>query len=70
MLGPPGEGRLDGTVDQVVYEGIHTTYHVALAQGLRLRVCEQNREQARPRFLKGEKVGVTLPPAALRVLAE
>lgn len=69
-LGAPGNGKLDGAVEHVVYEGIHTTYHVAIADGLRLRVCEQNHEQARPRFAKGEKVGVALPPAALRVLAE
>ena len=69
-LGPPGSGALDGIVEQVVYEGIHTTYHVAVGQGLRLRVCEQNRVEARPRFPKGEKVGVALPATALRVLAE
>jgi spermidine/putrescine transport system ATP-binding protein len=70
ILGPPGLGTLDGRVEQIVYEGINTTYHVALAQGLRLRICEQNRENARPRFLKGDAVGVTLPANALRVLVE
>jgi spermidine/putrescine transport system ATP-binding protein len=70
LLGPPGVGPLDGRVEQIVYEGINTTYHVALAQGLRLRICEQNRENARPRFLKGDAVGVALPPNALRVLLE
>ena len=70
LLCPPGEGSLDGKVEQIVYEGINTTYHVAPAPGLRLRICEQNRETARPRFAKGDAVGVVMPPSALRVIVE
>ncbi|MFI5012343.1 MAG: ABC transporter ATP-binding protein [Hyphomicrobiales bacterium] len=70
VLGAAGRGVLAGTVDQIVYEGTDTTYYVALAQGVRFRVCEQNRDSARPRFLKGDAVGIALPANAVRVLVE
>jgi spermidine/putrescine transport system ATP-binding protein len=70
LLKPPGEGPHAGNVEQSVYEGSKTTYHIALAGGIRLRVCEQNSEAARPRFRKGDAVSVLFPANALRVLAE
>ena len=60
---------LPGEVEQVVYEGTDTTYYVLLRQGDRIRVCEQNRSGARPRFAPGDAVGVTLPSDAIRVLS-
>lgn len=68
-LDPAGDGDLPATVEQVVYEGGDTTYHVVLAQGERLRVCEQNRDGARPRFAAGSAVAISLPASAIRVLA-
>jgi spermidine/putrescine transport system ATP-binding protein len=70
VLGAAGQGLLAGTVDQIVYEGTDTTYYIALAQGVRFRVCEQNRESARPRYRKGDAVGIALPANAVRVLVE
>ncbi len=61
-------GLLPGSVDEVVYEGTDTTYYVMLQQGGRFRVCEQNRTGATPRFSRGDAVGITLPPDAIRVL--
>ena len=63
-------GTLRGTVEQIVYEGCDTTYHVALAAGGRFRVCEQNRSGVSPRFSAGDAVSVTLQPDAIRVLTE
>jgi spermidine/putrescine transport system ATP-binding protein len=63
-----GEGALPGIVEQVVYEGTDTSYYVVLHQGDRLRVCEQNRAGARPRFAVGDGVGIKLPTDAVRVL--
>ncbi|WP_131119273.1 ABC transporter ATP-binding protein [Lichenihabitans psoromatis] len=67
-LSERGLGALPGTVDQVVYEGGDTTYYVALQQGGRFRICEQNRTNSKPRFPQGAAVSVTLPPDAIRVL--
>ncbi len=69
-LAPPGDPGLAGIVEQIVYEGTDTTYHVLIAGGLRLRLREQNREGSRPRVGTGERVAVALPAAAIRVLAE
>ncbi|MBV8184691.1 MAG: TOBE domain-containing protein, partial [Hyphomicrobiales bacterium] len=70
ILGAPGQGPLAGAVDQIVYEGTDTTYHVRLAPGVRFRVCEQNRGGARPRFRQGDAVSLGLPADAVRVLVE
>ena len=70
VLAGPGQGPLAGTIEQIVYEGTDTTYHVRLAPGVRFRVCEQNRGGGRPRFRQGEAVSLALPANAVRVLVE
>ncbi len=64
------EGQaLTGTVDQVVYDGADTTYHLALAggAGLRLRAPSHGgRAQARV----GDGVRVRVEPAALRAVPD
>jgi spermidine/putrescine transport system ATP-binding protein len=70
VLAAPGQGPLAGTIEQIVYEGTDTTYHVRLAPGVRFRVCEQNRGGGRPRFRQGEAVSLALPANAVRVLVE
>ncbi len=70
VLAVPGQGPLAGTIEQIVYEGTDTTYHVRLAPGVRFRVCEQNRGGGRPRFRQGEAVSLALPANAVRVLVE
>jgi len=61
-------GTLQGNVEQVVYEGSDTTYHVAIAAGGSFRVREQNRAGVTARFSVGHPVSVTLLPEAIRVL--
>jgi spermidine/putrescine transport system ATP-binding protein len=70
ILVPPGGSALPARVEQVVFIGSDTVYLVVLEGGLRFRVREQNREGAMTRVRAGEPVGVALPPAAIRVLAE
>ncbi len=70
VLAAPGQGPLAGTIEQIVYEGTDTTYHVRLAPGVRFRVCEQNRGGGSPRFRQGEAVSLALPANAVRVLVE
>jgi len=64
------DGALPGTVEQVVYDGADTTYHVALAGGAIIRVRETNREGAALRAQRGGAVRVSIGPTAIRVLAE
>ena len=63
---PTGQS-LPGVVEQVVYDGADTTYHVALAGGLVLRVRVGNRDGIRA--ARGAAVHVAIDPAALRVVA-
>ncbi len=64
------DGTLPGTVEQVVYDGADTTYHVALAGGAVLRVRETNRAGPALRAARGDAVRVAIDPLAIRVLAE
>jgi spermidine/putrescine transport system ATP-binding protein len=65
--GPEG---VRGIVEQIVYDGADTTYHVSLPDRTRLRVLEQNRDGRKPLARIGDPVGVALPPPAIRVLGE
>jgi spermidine/putrescine transport system ATP-binding protein len=65
-------GAADGlscTVEQIVYLGTDTTYHLRLADGAKLRVREQNRASTAPMASPGDAVRVTVPPDAVHVLA-
>ena len=68
VLDQEAVGSISGMVEDVVYEGVATTYFVRLAGGGRFRVCEQNKSGARARFAAGDPVGVALPADAIRVL--
>jgi spermidine/putrescine transport system ATP-binding protein len=70
LLAPIGGAALPARVEQVVYIGSDTIYLVVLEGGLRFRVREQNRDGSRSRAREGDAVGVVLPPAAIRVLAQ
>ena len=63
-------GQFRGVIDQIVYEGIDTTYHLLLPDGSSLRACVQNRDGIRPRLARGDSVGIVLPSDAIRVLTE
>jgi spermidine/putrescine transport system ATP-binding protein len=68
LAAPGGEAALQGTVEQVVYLGTDTTYHVRLDGGAALRVRAQNRIGAAPLAQPGEIVAVDVPAAAVHVL--
>ena len=66
-------GSLTGRVADAIYQGTSTAYHVELGAepgGARIVVLWANHEDGRLRFEIGQQVAVTLPPRALRVLAE
>jgi len=57
-------------VEDVVYFGTDTIYHLRLGGQDRFIVRVQNREGAQRSFEKGQSVGVRVPPEAVRVLAD
>jgi spermidine/putrescine transport system ATP-binding protein len=63
-------GELAGGVENIVYFGTDTTYHVALDGGGGFVVRLQNREGARHRPEVGGRVGILLPGEAVQVLRD
>jgi spermidine/putrescine transport system ATP-binding protein len=63
----PGEGMLEGVVEHVAYLGTDTTYHLRLG-AVPFRVRRQNRDGVAMRLQPGERVGLRVAAAAVRVL--
>jgi spermidine/putrescine transport system ATP-binding protein len=63
-------GVLKGRVENVVYFGTDTTYHLTLADGGAFIVRTQNRDGAKARFSTGDAVGVELAADSLQILAD
>jgi spermidine/putrescine transport system ATP-binding protein len=63
-------GALAARVENVVYFGTDTTYHLALADGAAFTVRTQNRDGARSRFGVGDAVGIDLASDSLQILAD
>ncbi len=61
-------GPVTGRVQEIVYEGTDTIFRLVLPGGESLRIREQNRDGARPRFAIGDAASVMLPPGSIRVL--
>ncbi|SME89537.1 spermidine/putrescine transport system ATP-binding protein [Tistlia consotensis] len=64
------EAQLAGRVENLVYFGTDTTYHVGLEAGGGFVVRLQNREGARRRHEVGASVGIRLPAEAVQVLRD
>jgi spermidine/putrescine transport system ATP-binding protein len=74
-LGLIAEGKADkthlmGTVSSVIYFGTDTTYEIDLGGDTRLTVRMQNGSGAATDFAAGARVGVIMPPEAIRVLVD
>ena len=63
-------GTIRGRVENVIYFGTDTTYHVALQEGGNVTVRTQNRDGARRRFAVGDTVSVDVAGEALQVLRD
>jgi len=70
VLAPSGESAFSARVEQVVYVGSDTVYLLLMEGGLKFRLRDQNRDGAGSRARAGDKVGVLMPPSAIRVLAQ
>jgi spermidine/putrescine transport system ATP-binding protein len=74
----PEHARLDGTdgalmpgtLENIVYFGTDTHYHVALDGGGRFVIRQQNQPDARQTHATGDRVGVSFPPGIGQVLRD
>jgi len=64
------DGELEGVVENVVYVGTDTVYHLKVAGAPGFRVRQQNRQGAAGAHQPGARVRVRVPGDAIRVLAE
>ncbi|EMP0913440.1 ABC transporter ATP-binding protein [Pseudomonas aeruginosa] len=64
------DGQLEGVLENIVYVGTDTVYHLNVAGQPGFRVRQQNCDGARCPHSPGAKVRVRIPAAAIRVLAE
>ncbi|MDH4565774.1 ABC transporter ATP-binding protein [Pseudomonas sp. BN414] len=64
------QGNLAGEIENVVYVGTDTVYHLNIAGQSGFRVRQQNRNGALNVYSAGEKVRVQVPGEAIRVLVE
>lgn len=64
----PDASRVAGRVENVVYFGTDTTYHVALSDGAQVQVRVQNRAGSERKVNPGDAVGLAFPPDAVQVL--
>ncbi|KXJ54479.1 MAG: spermidine/putrescine ABC transporter ATP-binding protein [Thalassospira sp. Nap_22] len=65
-----GDNQLVGTVSTVIYFGTDTTYQIDLGNDALLTVRMQNGSGAKADFAQGERVGITMSPDSIRVLAD
>ncbi|WP_313466257.1 TOBE domain-containing protein, partial [Pseudomonas nitroreducens] len=64
------DGQLEGVVENIVYVGTDTVYHLNVAGQGGFRVRQQNRDGALSTHAPGARVRVRVPATAIRVLAE
>ena len=65
-----GADAVPGTIENVVYFGTDTTYHVTLDGGAPFTVRRQNRDGAAQAFSPGDSVAVAITPDAVQVLRD
>ncbi|SDI36291.1 ABC transporter ATP-binding protein [Pseudomonas panipatensis] len=64
------DGQLEGLVENIVYVGTDTVYHLNIGGSSGFRVRQQNRDGAHTPHAPGSRVRVRVPGNAIRVLAE
>ncbi|MBT9385931.1 ABC transporter ATP-binding protein [Pseudooceanicola sp. CBS1P-1] len=69
-LADPAPGQLCGKIDQIVYFGTDTHFHLTLDSGVPLVVRRQNRADGQMLPPVGARVGVTLESEATRILKD
>ena len=69
-LAPAGQGALGGVLENIVYFGTDTHYHVRLDGGAPFMVRQQNSQTTPANHAQGEKVGLEIAAGAMRVLKD
>ena len=67
---PPEEGLLKGTLQNVVYFGTDTHYHIDLGKDQTMVIRAQNRPGGTAAYAEGDTVGVTFPPGVGQILKD
>ena len=70
ILAKPGKDALTGTLENIVYFGTDTHFHVKLASGPHFIIRQQNRHGAAEEFKTGMPVGVEIGANAAQVLKD
>ena len=65
-----GGATLAGTIENIVYLGTDTHFHLKLDGGERFTVRRQNTRGKAEAFGQGERVGVAIPPDAAQILKD
>ena len=64
------EAAVSGTLDNIVYIGTDTQYHLRLADGTPFTVRMQNRRNAKERYSRGDELGIGVTGDAVQVLRD
>ena len=70
MLVEPGKGDLKGVVDNIVYFGTDTHFHIKLADGTNFMVRQQNSGSRAGTDKVGDKVGIGIVDKTARILKD
>jgi spermidine/putrescine transport system ATP-binding protein len=65
-----GAGQINGLLENVVYFGTDTHYHVRTDEGGEFIIRQQNAREGKRGFAKGERVGVAISDGAAQVLRD
>ncbi|MEL6647584.1 MAG: ABC transporter ATP-binding protein [Pseudomonadota bacterium] len=64
------DGILSGKLDNIVYFGTDTHFHVALDDGTSFVLRQQNAPDVTSGMVEGDEVGITFPPGVAQVLRD
>jgi len=64
------DGGIEGRITEAVYLGTDVSYEIDLGDDLSVAVRDQSDVSGQARFSPGDRVGVGLAPAALRMLVD
>jgi len=67
---PGGDDGMAGIVENIVYSGVDTQFHVRLASGSMFLVRAANRRDASPAQAPGEPVVITVQDGAAQVVRD